>query len=351
MTEVARALVLPDFGGSPVQDLLSLLLVWDQVEVDVRVVNSDGESERDHEERRRLVEEGLIYETRKPFNPEPSGPTSRAAEDQLIRLGPSDIERLSARAGKGTARLFMRNLREALDYATENGLAPLAISPFADVASSLPIASSSSPITEATMIHVASPSITLDSETTVEDLLRFREKNVALIGRFRASLIDLAASIDAESTAAGVEQARAILVNRIEPALANLSDELDRGRISFAVRTLLGATAIGLSSVTPASASVAGGRIATQSLRYAFDRDRLVRDHPFGLLHRIRSQFDTEAPLTSRSHRAVTDPEQWVADTIGAMMRAALEKVVEVRQREELAERSAQAIDETTGGA
>jgi hypothetical protein len=335
MTEVARALVLPDFGGPPINDLLSLLLVWEEVEVDIRDVGTENRGDGGDEERQRLVEEGLIREIRKPFNPG----TPRRSGDDLISLAPEEIDRMATQTGIGTARAFMSNIRDALDYANRNGLAPLAISPFASVASSLPYALPSAPITEATMIHVASPGLKLDSETTVEDVLRFREKNAALIGRFRASLIDLAASIEAQSTAAAAEQARSILANRIEPALADLSDELARGRIRFAVRTLLGATAIGLSTATPASASVAGGRIATQSLRYAFDRDRLVREHPFGLLHRVRSQFDTTVAPLSDPHRPVTDPERYVAETIEKMMRAALEKVAEMF-REEALERS-----------
>ena len=69
MTEVARALVLPDFGRPPVQDLLSLLLVWEEVEVDIRVVNSDRAAKREEHERQKLIDEGLIHEIRKPFNP------------------------------------------------------------------------------------------------------------------------------------------------------------------------------------------------------------------------------------------------------------------------------------------
>lgn len=331
MTEISRALVLPDFGGPQINDLLSLLLVWDAVEVDVRFVRSDEEDAAGSAERQKLVEEGLVRETRRPFYKD-SPHSSASSDSDLIRLDPDEIARLATKGGRGTARAFMGNIREALSYAGERGLAPLAVSHFSSIASSLPSAASTGPRVEGAMIHVATPGISLDSEATVDDVLLFRERNAALIGRFRASLIDLAAAIDAESSAAAIEQARSVLVNRIEPAVADLSSELDRGRISFAIRMLMGATTCAVSPVAPAALSIGGGRIAAQSLKYAFDRDRLVREHPYGLLYRARDHFG-EVRMSEPNH-VVTDPEEHVAALLERMLKAALEKVAEMTMEE-----------------
>ncbi len=338
--EVARALVLPDFSGPAVPDLMSLLLVWDQVEVDLRVVDSSRIEE--DAEYQRLVDEGLVAYTVRPFSspqaqsrPKPKPPVPEipdgipeeiwaelklAAFDDWVAEG--GIERLISSGGKGAAKSFVENLQEAFIQAAQRGYAPVAVTPFASMVSSLPTVDTHAPVAEATMIQVASRGIRVNHDTNVEDLLFFRERNAEIMGRFRGALIDLASSVDSTSPAGAAEQAYAVLLNRVEPALADLSDALDKGRIKFAVQTLLGATSIAAGPAAGLGASAAGGRVVTQMLRYAFDRERLVREHPYGLLYRAADAFGTSTDV-EHPRQVITDPETHIAMVLERMLRAA----------------------------
>jgi len=338
--EVARALVLPDFSGPAALDLMSLLLVWDQIEVDLRVVNSSRVEE--NAEHQQLVDEGLVTYTVRPFSPpqaeisaKPESPMPEILESlpeevwAEIKLAAFDdwvakggIENLISSGGKGAAKSFVENLQEAFSDAALRGYAPVAVTPFASMVSSLPARDDHAAITEATMIQVASKGIRVNHDTTVDDLLLFRERNAELMGRFRGALIDLAGAVDSTSPTVAAEQAYAVLVNRVEPALADLSDALDKGRIRFSVQTLLGATSIAAGPAAALGVSAASGGVATQMLRYAFDRERLVREHPYGLLYRAENAFGASTEV-ERPRQVITDPEAYIAVMLERMLRAA----------------------------
>jgi len=177
------------------------------------------------------------------------------------------------------------------------------------------------------MLDVATRGIRVGPGTNVEDVLSFREKHSSQTGRFRAALIDLAASISPDSPAPA-EEAFALLKNRVEPALAALDDVMSRGRISFAWGMLLGASATVAAGVDVGAAIAEGGQVATRGLRYAFNRDRLIREHPYGFLYRARRDFAAGSP----SAPVITNPEQEIKESFEGLVGAAISATVQAAQ-------------------
>jgi hypothetical protein len=71
-----------------------------------------------------------------------------------------------------------------------------------------------------------------------------------------------------------------------------LESELKKGRISFAWTNMFGVGGLVAGSASVTTASIGGGAfLIGRTVKYAFDRDALVRDHPFGYLHRVRTSL------------------------------------------------------------
>jgi hypothetical protein len=311
MTEVARAIVLPDIGRIHCHKLLSLLLIWESIDL-VNVGRLD-EDDADADAIRELATEGLVLESRKPSGVEPL--SSKEVDEQWRSLPwqdlASDPETFSRLVNQGIDRLLADKVREihaSNDLAAELGVGTVALNAFAAKTAALPVVDNSMPIEESTLIQAASRGVQVSPDTKVEDVLAFREGNRDLMGRFRAAVIDLAGAIDAESPTIAAEQAYAVVANRIEPELARLDAALSESRLRFAWNTIMGASAVVLGDSASAAAVATGaGSVITRNLHYAFDRDRYVRDHPFGLLQRARNEFGVSKPGASPT--TITDPE------------------------------------------
>lgn len=206
---------------------------------------------------------------------------------------------------------IIASVQNALEEARAKGFAPVATTPFAELAASLPAADAAAPVAAASLLQVATQGIKVAPDTTVEDILAFRDKNKRSMGRFRGAMADLAGTIATDASGNPAEEARAVIKNRVEPAIGDLTEALDRNRISFAVKILFGAVSASLTSGDPASASLTGGLVASRSLRYAFDRERFVNDHPYGLIYRARQEFPTDA---DKCEPVITDPAAAIRD-------------------------------------
>jgi hypothetical protein len=201
---------------------------------------------------------------------------------------------------------IVASVQHSLEEAREKGLAPVATTPFAELAASLPTETAAAPVAEASLLQVVTQGIQVAPGTTVEDILAFRDKNQGSMGRFRGAMADLARVITTDASGNPAEEARAVLRNRVEPTIGDLTEALDRNRIGFAMKILFGAISASLTPGDPASVPLAGGLIASRSLRYAFDRERLVNDHPYGLIYRVRREFP---PDGEQRDPVITDPE------------------------------------------
>jgi hypothetical protein len=324
VTEVARALAFPSTGFVKSDQLFSMLLVWDSVDLLPSQERYEDDDSPEAEVVRELTAEGLVCALPRPPDSEKPPATEKEAKErwqsiQWEHLAAANQDEnfpasLAERIADGLIKDVFVRAHDFLGTAAALGVAPVALDPFAMKTVSLPIQDNSAPIREGTLIQAASRCVRVSAESLVEDVLSFREKNRPLMGQFRAALIDLSAAIQADSAVAASEQANAVFANRVEPALANLEAALSESRLKFAWSMLLGTSSVVLGGPAgPVAAALGAGSVLTRNLSYAFDKDRLVRDHPYGLLHRAGEAFEKEE--TRPSGPQITDPEleakQW----------------------------------------
>lgn len=330
MTEVARALVLPHVMVIEVHRLLSLLLVWDSVEL-TTIGRYEKDDSPEGEAFRELTAEGLVRRPESQGLPESA---DEAIEDWVSagwdfvadHPDPDFPSALAKRMVEQVLDEWVDDVRAAVEAAGQRGLATVALHAFEAQAAALPQLDPSAPVAESALIQAASRGVAVGPDISVEDVLAFREKNSALMGKYRAALIDLAGAIQNDSPIAAAEEARAVVANRVEPALANLEEALDESRIRYAWSTLIGASAVVMGGpVTPAVAATGAGSVVAKRLQYAFNRDRLVRDHPFGLLHRAASEIgrrtDSPAPITDPEAELKQELVPLIDDSIRAAVR------------------------------
>jgi hypothetical protein len=244
MTEVAQALLLPSVEGPGIASLLSAALVWDRVLVPRFTRQSNRAEDRPAGlVLERLEEEGVVHEVALPLG-DPHAPQPRGgfhAIDEALAIGVAErmpAPKLEARvwaalqeATNEVADHQSARLRSAVALCEHLGAAPVANGLFALIAPILPPLTTGAPVREGTLISIAAEGIGVDGTTNVEDVLRFRDQHAAGIGRLRTSLIDLAATIRQDGPPlALLEEARAVLSNRVEPALASLEALLKEGR-------------------------------------------------------------------------------------------------------------------------
>lgn len=208
-------------------------------------------------------------------------------------IGQDVAEKIIVARAHRVAQTLRNRVAKTIELASNVWAAPIAAAPFGFLASSLPNEEIELPVAEATLIHLAVRSAAIDPATPLDTLLKFREQHKDLAGRLRGSLIDVAATIRADlPIAAVVGQAEAAIKNRVEPALGALETELKRGRISFVWSNVLGMGGVLATGFHPTAATIGGGtQLIGRGIRYVFDRDALVRDHPFGYLHKVRTSF------------------------------------------------------------
>jgi hypothetical protein len=296
MPEVARAVILPEFIAPPLERLLSLLLVWDTLEVeDLRNVLAADASAQYLEVFSKLIDHGMLI----PVVPTSSRRTIphaiSVADEQGLTMTPAETP--AAEVGKYAAAIadlcvegHAQDVREVVKYANDRGIAPVAASQATSVAVTLPPSVPLASHPEATLIHTATKAISVSPHTNVDDVLSFRDKHYSLMGRFRGAMADLARGLDLAATPMVVmEEASAIMKNRVEPALRDLESAMSRGRIRYTVGMLMGTYMLLLGPTAPLASVTAGGQITFQTLAYAFDRERLLRDHPYGLLYAASS--------------------------------------------------------------
>lgn len=336
MTEVATACLVPGIMSPLLSNVYSAALVWDHVMAPLAWSETKREQDGspDRAALARLQAEGVLSrpnlhlpaDAPKPRGLNPvweeafhKGIEGRASESDLVERYREAMNREAlVIADHHTARA-----RAAIALAAQVNAAPLASEFLPGISPLLPESLAEAPVREAALISVAVESVVVSDTTNPDDLLAFRAKNKQSIARLRASLIDLAATMrEGGGHARTIEEARAVLVNRVEPALGDLESCLRGGRIQYFWKALFGASALLAAPLAPAAAVEGAGRMASQTLSYAFDREKLLREHPFGYLHQLRSTFETQERLMAPG-AAITDPAQQMRDVWQSVLNAA----------------------------
>jgi hypothetical protein len=348
MTDVSRALALPDLRAISDHHLKTLALYWDEVTlVDYRD-RSFGFAEPAalSEDARRLKEAGALkLETRTLDVSGLYAKTNTAGEERIwfptppglreplralgeIALDPID-DALADRApildpyGLGgpftslaltldgnryrvrlplaimgptfsyaTAVHYLTRAQDALTVAEPNHLAPVATSLLAHLGSMAGASEDGLPLEEACLLSAAVDTFEIPADTPIEDIVAFREKSRASLGRFRASLVELRDQLEINGTPqARLASARDTYRNRVEPALSALEDSLKESRLTFVLKSVTRATVLATAPIEPALAIRSGAQFTTETVRYAFSRKRMTEQHPFGFLHKLSSEL------------------------------------------------------------
>jgi hypothetical protein len=184
----------------------------------------------------------------------------------------------------------------------------------------------SSAVREAALISAAIQAFEIDPSVDLDAIIAFREKHWREMGRLRASLTDLADALDASS---GLDrlmaQARDVVRNRIEPALGDLEAVLKENRIKFMIKSVVGLSALTVGAVQPVAGLERAGALSAQTVNYRFSREALVREHPYGYLHRLAG-WKPSATASRHSGFDVTDPRQLMLEVMEVLARSQQER-------------------------
>jgi len=337
--EVSRALLVPDFGLPNDRLLKSAVLIWESVDFPVMApLATSAPSGEVLATIAVLMQEGVLRIYDAPGATEPvmrawleeaaavADAWSRTPEDATAATLDLDIaEEIFVARGRRVARTYAAQVGAAMELAADQGLAPVDTGPFGSIAGLLPMESPGTPRVEAALIQLCVQGVVVDPATPLDECFRFRAKHRDLAGRLRGSLIDLAASIDADRPQSAVlSQAEAVIQNRVTPVLADLEEALKRSKLSFVWQGVLGVGGIIGGGATGGVTLGTGARAVGRAMHYAFDRDALIRQHPYGYLHQLQKSFGDpgDSLISAASTRPITNPEQELVDVFEAMYSA-----------------------------
>jgi hypothetical protein len=359
MTDVSQALQVPTvFPESNLGGLLSALLVWDRVliprdQLAKRSERLDGVLERLEDEGAcQRVDLAGVAGAGEVFEEA----AKRAVGEYELKAGSVDGGRTAAELGaRVTVDLIAALTADAIGAAVEScaqlHAAPLALGPLSHISASLPPRDDEVPAREGRLISTAVQGLAVGPETPVDDLLKFRDDHAPLRGRFRAAMVDLAGTLAKDlPLGKSLAEADAVVSNRVTPAISDLDHALSQGRISYFWQALLVGSAVASGPVTPGIATSGAATFVTHSLAYAFNRRRLVAEHPYGLLHQARRRFPVQdiagaMPVT----RVITDPQAEIRRLWQVAMEPAVSAIGELaaeagQERRRLAEATSPGI-------
>jgi hypothetical protein len=274
--DVSRALLLPDWAAPSDSVLKSLALYWDEIVVpdgtyrDSPVIRMEELNDPPRRSEATLALEAAGIVKRHPmdvaaesFMPHPRAPNEdsdgvimlRIEQDELgrtrftqtLRIDPAALaEAKPSERRKGddpdrdvreaTAALhadtLLERARQSRELAVSNNLAPVASSLLSHLAS-LTTDEREFPMIEGARLGVALEAFMARSDTPVEAIIEFRERNMVAIQRFRAAMTDLGATLRQADIApeAVLAAARDVYRNRVEPDLGALEARLSESRI------------------------------------------------------------------------------------------------------------------------
>jgi hypothetical protein len=145
------------------------------------------------------------------------------------------------------------------------------------------------------LAHLAIQRVCVDPETTVDELLRFRERHRDELAAFRTKVDQLAGAVSADLPAEALfQRVHDIHSGEVEPAVSNLRAALDGRRIKAWTEGLL---KVAFLSAAPASVAMTAGlsvpiallagaavSLVVQGVMYNVDRREALRSNPYSYL-------------------------------------------------------------------
>lgn len=144
--------------------------------------------------------------------------------------------------------------------------------------------------------------IDISPDTSVDDLLRFREDHKDQLGRFRMKMAELTELIEGEMTIDALQQRVAdIYTNEVRPAINELQDCLSASKVkwtleNFLKTSMLSVPATGIlptfgMSIPHALLAGAGISLTVSAVLYNLQRREEVRTNPYSYLLAAESHF------------------------------------------------------------
>jgi hypothetical protein len=144
--------------------------------------------------------------------------------------------------------------------------------------------------------------IAISPDTSVDNLLRFREDHKDQLGRFRTKMAELTKSIEGELTIEALQQQVAdIYANEVKPTINELKDCLSASKIKWILESFLKTSmlsvpatsalpAFGL-SIPHAFLAGAGISLTVSAVLYNLQRREDMRKNPYSYLLAAESHF------------------------------------------------------------
>jgi len=144
--------------------------------------------------------------------------------------------------------------------------------------------------------------IAISPETSVDDLLRFREDHKDQLGRFRIKMAELTKSVEDDLTIEALQQRVAdIYANEVKPTVNEMKDCLSASRIKWALESFLKTSmlsvpatstlaALGL-AVPHALLAGAGISLTVSAVLYNVQKREDMRKNPYSYLMAAESHF------------------------------------------------------------
>jgi hypothetical protein len=153
--------------------------------------------------------------------------------------------------------------------------------------------------------------LSISSDTSVSDLLKFREDHKPQLGRLRTRLGDLTRAIDGDLSIEALQQKVAdIYSNDVAPAIAEVKDSLSASRIKWAVESFLktsflsvpaGGVLLNAGLEIPQALLASVGVSLTASLvLFNHERQQEIRGNPFSYVLAAESRFAARTAHSAR---------------------------------------------------
>ncbi|MDX2181180.1 MAG: DUF6236 family protein [Bryobacteraceae bacterium] len=142
--------------------------------------------------------------------------------------------------------------------------------------------------------------IAINPDTSVDDLLRFREDHKDQLGRFRTKMAELTKSINGELTIEALQQGVAdIYANEVKPTISEIKDCLSASNIKWVLENFLKTSMLSVPaalqgfglSIPHALLAGAGISLTVSAVLYNLQRREDLRKNPYSYLMEAEAHF------------------------------------------------------------
>jgi hypothetical protein len=150
-------------------------------------------------------------------------------------------------------------------------------------------------VAQGMLVELIMENIKISQDTTIEQIIKFRENHSSELGRFRSKIGDLTSKIPNDSSVDAIRQyTNDLYLNEVKPAIEDLSKCLNSSKIKYFMEGSLKVAFISAGSssllvglgLSTASALLAGAGLSlvTSGILYNIDRKESIRDNPYSYL-------------------------------------------------------------------